>query len=211
MRERLGLEGACVRLDTTVKRLTAMGIALALLVAALGLMQALGFKGRRYLPAQVKLTATGAQQGYDLIRDTGVKGRILVLFDRTSRLDNFEQTVATGRLRAGLTTMEVSPGELVAQLIYIGAIRRVYIVFPQSEWPRVDSAMTRIPTSRKQGEDWFSRYANGVPVTLTTTPPKLSERAIVYISGSVESSYSPGAIAAATAPEASDLVVVQRP
>ena len=199
---------APMRLFRIPKPYVALSATLGCLVVLLVAMQVLGTSSRHYLPQQQRFRVAGVQQGYDELRATGVRGRVLVLFDRTSRLDSFEMEPTISQLRTGKLAPTVAPDDLIAQLIYAGIVRSVYVVYSQAEWPGIDASMVGSAASRKEGDHWLTRFA-GAPVVLTTTAPKLGERAIVYVAGDVAPTYSAGSIAAMEAPSASDVIVEQ--
>ena len=190
------------------KRVIALLVCAALLGTTLALMQLLGMRGRTSLPEQKRLTVTGEQGVYDAFASSGARGRILVVFDRTSHLQIVSAPTAQASYRAGSLAANAPSSDLVALLIQSGLAREVYVVFPESEWARVSKIMSTQQWSRAQGRAFESRVA-GAPVKLTTTPPVLSEKAVVYVNGASADRYSPGIIESITASAASDLVVIQ--
>ena len=129
-----------MRIDLRHRRVFAFAaMAGAFVVVAVGL-QLVGLSGRHYLPQQVRYEVGDATEGYNRLVATGVRGRILVLFDRTSRLEPYGEVETMSAIRRqDLGGITVAPNELVDELIARTVVREVWVVFPDSEWIRVET------------------------------------------------------------------------
>ena len=189
------------------RSLVALLVCAALLVALLATMQVLGKRGRNYLAGQKRVAVPTAQGAYDAFVDSGVRGRVLVVFDKTSHLNSFSTASAQDSFRQGDIRVDVPSSDLVALLIHSGMVREAYVVFPENEWARASKSLTEQGALVKGSS--FESWLPGAHVTLSTTPPTLSEKAVVYVNAASASEYAPGVVDSLTMPAASDLVVTQ--
>ena len=188
----------------------ALIVCVALFLAMLALMEYLGARGRVYLPEQKQVSVPTEQGVYDAFANSGVRGRVLVVFDRASHLDGFEGPTAQAAYRAGSLAVAAPSNGLLSLLIESGLVREAYIVYPESDWDRLSKDMSSNDWIRAQDRGFEMRIA-GANVKIATKPPSLSEKAIVWVDEASANAYAPGMIAAAEASSASDLVVIQKP
>ena len=199
-----------MKADRSKKPVIALIVCLALLLVALGLMHFLGTGGRVYLPQQKTVSVPSEQGVYDAFANSGVRGRVLVIFDRTSHLDRFEGPTAQASFRAGSLAVAAPSSDLLSLLIESGLVREAYIVYPESDWAWLSKDMSLEKWSRSQGGGFETRVA-GAYVKMSTKPPTLAEKPVVYVNRTFGDLYPPGMIGALEAPGASDLVVIQNP
>jgi hypothetical protein len=180
---------------------------LAVLLVALLAMEILGSSGRRYLSQQASFKVATIPEAFDKIRASGVRGRVIVVFDRASRLQRFGTDAQLRRFTQPGSEVSVAPNELLQALIMSGVVREAYVVYPESIWAERKEAEASRPFTRVESDTVETRIG-GARVVFSAKPPVLAEKAIVFTNGAVASGYPRDMIQGYLDPNKSDIVVV---
>lgn len=182
----------------------------ALLAIALIAFHFVGVSGRRYVDGHHRYDVAGSREGYLLLCRLGVRGRVVVLFDRTAHILRPGTSEFIRSRRERDESAPVTPENLMEGLIFSDIVRRVYVVVPGSVWPTVEHAMVTRGDTIVTSESATSRLC-GVPVIYVTPEnlPRFDEKVIVYLQGSVASEYPVSMLTSFDDPKVSDVYIVQ--
>jgi len=178
------------------------------LVAVLVLAIVAGAGGRRTLPEPVAISATSAQEAFDRLRGTGVRGRVVVVLDSTSHVRGPELLFETMRqIDDPSTLVPVTWGGFAGSLLEAGVARAVYVVVPEDRWaivaPRVAQAAEVLPDA-----GGYVKRLDGAPVHFTSedrfTLP--TERVVVIVADSLRAEYDPAFVRELTSAANADVV-----
>lgn len=160
---------------TSARRWIAIAI-LLLFVATLVTLDRYGKSKRGYAPRREVLEVARPGQAYEVWKERGVRGRVLILFGAFPHL--WRTSYVEGMARGS----EQSFVELAA---LDNLVRRVYFLVPDDSWDalfgeRLPGYFRRVP-GLKRG--WYMHYSLGLPVIATTPSslPRLGEPALVYV------------------------------
>lgn len=143
---------------------------------------AVGVGGRRYVTPPRRLEFSSPGRAFDAMRDSGARGRVLVLFD--DRADLVERTYLYAfmdSLDGSGTRAPITRGDIVSGLIYHGVVREVWFVPPEEAWSRVVRVVKTHADARRVGAGYRIRFA-GAPLIVVQEKdlPRFGERVIVY-------------------------------
>lgn len=181
----------------------AAGIVL-LFVATLGALALHGRRGRVILPAPVTVPVGAPAEALEAWRREGVRGRVLLLFDR---YPHFNTDYVDYRRGAPL-----NDGNFVEYAIFENVVRKVFFVVRDEEWdavarqPELYHAFRSVPGVPRA---LYLHTSSGVPLVAAAASslPRLAEPALVYVNAAVFDPAEAQEMLRARA-IASDLVVV---
>jgi hypothetical protein len=188
-----------------------VAVALLFLVVALG--AGLGLLGRHSLNAQQTFETSGPQDTYAKVIESGVKGRTLVVFDEHSGISERDYRARELDFVASAgTTPPIDAANVVSQMAYAGAVRKVILVFPEPVWAQLNKDWGTY-WDAFPGPTGFTRRNDGMPVTFTS-PEKVDllrgEKVVVLIADGVRGSFPAATLQQWTDPAVADLVIVER-
>lgn len=176
-----------------------------LLVLVAGLV---GPRGRTFTSEQAEYTVSSATEAYEVLRDEGIKGRILVLIDDDARI---VEGVRMAEFMASLDGGDapVTEHNFTSALVYSGIARSVYYVPPPAAWDA--ESLKYSSRSDALAEDSGTRVRfYGADVHLSDGEAlDFGEQVIVYIGPAMEGQYDPALIRRLTDPDFADIVVRQ--
>lgn len=152
------------------------GIVWSLFIVVALILNATGQKGRSFAAPAVVRQIEGPHLAYPVWKAAGVRGRILVLFDR--RLN------ATGSL--GPMVKEDPPLQ-EDNYVYLAArnniVRTIYHVIPRAAWQEVEAAIKGNPYVSASGGGYRTATDDGIPLYITRLEdlPPFKEPVLVNI------------------------------
>ncbi|GAB4483851.1 MAG: hypothetical protein OHK006_06330 [Thermodesulfovibrionales bacterium] len=187
---------------------------LALFLATLLGLSLVSTASRHILDGHIIRTVHSPAEAYDLWRDLGLRGRVILYFDRHFTVDR--AFVESLHIRFGGMRDELPPvtaGNFLLQALYSGMFRAVYHVVPDDAWPSVKEKLSQYPFIAFNGS-CFRLTVEGTPIIVTTLGRlhRPAEKAVIYLNGEYRHEYDGSMLKALLeAPEASDVVVVSEP
>lgn len=188
--------------------LRALIACLVALLVVFGAIQVASSRGRHVVDGHHRYEVAGPREGFDLLSGLSVRGRVVVVYDKTSHI---QKRFASEFLPAETTVTAIADSsDFVEAFIVSGIARSVYIVVPDAEWPRIESGLLARGDSIVTSDSARARVY-GAPVTYVRADslPTFAEPVVAYLNADVASEYSPGLLGVLDQPNYSDVVVVQ--
>jgi hypothetical protein len=141
-----------------------------LLIGVLAGLSLIGLKGRTVLGGRQIIVLSEPYRVVTTWEKEGVRGRVLVHFDR--------------QIHAGSIEGGVSNENYVYQAAEMNLIRKIYHIVPDASWPEVRDTLSRMPGVSNRGE-LFRLTLEGTPIIVSPLQhlPVISEKALINISG----------------------------
>lgn len=142
----------------------------SLAAAVLAWLSLTGLENRVVAEGRRIRALSAAHEAVAAWKEEGVRGRILLHFDR--------------RIRAGAIENGISDENYVYQAAVMNLVRKIYHVVPDASWSEVRERLSRMPGVSGRGEH-FRLTIEGTPiivVPLSHLPP-LEEKTLVNIRG----------------------------
>ncbi|MGB8930005.1 MAG: hypothetical protein WCC48_02015 [Anaeromyxobacteraceae bacterium] len=163
------------------KRVVALAslLAFALTAASLALH---GAHGRVYLEGTTTLAVRTPEEAFRRWREAGVRGRILLLFDRYPHL-----TTTYDQLRGGAP---VTTGNFLEHAVLNNVVRKIILVVRDEEWEDLARRPeTYLPYRSVPGTDraFYLHEAGGLPLIAVASSAlwQLGEPALVYVNAAL--------------------------
>lgn len=170
---------------------------------------AVGLGGRRYVTPSRRVAVSEPARAFEAFRDSGARGRVLVLFDHhTDIVPRIYLYAFTDSLEGSGTLPPITGGNIASGLIYAGVVREVYFVPPDEEWSGVVELVKSRFDAEKAGGGYRIRF-EGAPVWVLREKdlPRFRERVVVYDADSQTDAEAARRIDALSGPASPDLVV----
>lgn len=147
------------------------GVLLLFTVLLLLSLDRLGKNSRRYLSHHTSFPVSTVAEPYRIWRDKGVRGRILIHFDRKIRADS-----VTKELQG-----KVTEENYIYRAIADNVVRTVYHVIPDAEWGAVNKNLDEQGATHWQGG--FRMLLEGTPIIVIRQAdlPTLDEQVLVNL------------------------------
>lgn len=190
-------------------RLTGPLAVFLVLAGVLVAIQSVAVSSRRYLDSQYTAEAASPLDAYDAVLSTGVRARVLVLFDKTSRVkEDIDTHSVLASRTASAAGLGIAPDSITSALIQSGTARSAIIVVPDEDWAAISAVLEGIPDVRKIGVSYVSRLdASAVTYVRASDLRPGKERVVTLVNRDQSARYDPGLLAAFTDPSASDVAV----
>jgi len=189
-------------------------VSVLIVVALLGAATLLGVRGRRDVAGQKSFNVGSAPEAYAVLKEAGVRGRVVVLLDSQSDIvariydRAFMSSVADSSSSAPFQPLNLAGG-----LIETGIARAVYVVPAPSARDEIVKRLGSRWDSRTLGDRIELRF-NGAPVHVVLgdfDPATLGERVVVYAKRSALADYDPSMLAKLESSAVSIIVVQDTP
>lgn len=150
-----------------IRVIIAVGLLLTGVLAGLSLI---GLEGRAFHDGMRIRAIPEPYLAVKAWKEEGVRGRVLVHFDR--------------QIHAGALEGGVSDENYVYQAAEMNLIRKIYHIVPDAAWPEVRDALSRMLGVSNQG-GLFHLTLEGTPIIVSTLKhiPVISEKVLINISG----------------------------
>ncbi|MBN1192993.1 MAG: hypothetical protein JXA36_04815 [Coriobacteriia bacterium] len=172
------------RADDGRTRLTGPMVCLALFALVLIGVQLLGVSGRRYAEERTRIEVGSAREAYAQIRDLGVRGRVLVVFDDKAHIETSISREMTflDALEDGGEVELVTTAGIVGDLVRAGIAREVYVIALDSEWADVQERIYARGDVMDSEHGIFTRMSGArVHYVAESNIPVLDEEVVVYL------------------------------
>lgn len=183
---------------------------MALLAIMLLAFQIVGVSNRRFADGHRHYKVGSSRDGYLLLRRLGLRGRIVVLFDKTAHLQQWGALEYIRSLRGSDESAPVTPDNFAEGFILSGIARQFYVVVPEKEWPLIVLHMSTRGDGIVTSSSVSSRlYGARVDYVTLENLPRFGERVVAYVPETAESGYPSSFLTSFDDPKVSDVYVVQ--
>jgi len=183
---------------------------MALLAIMFLAFQTVGVSNRRFAEGYRRYEVGSSRDGYLLLRRLGLRGRIVVLFDKTAHIEQWGAREYIRSLGGRDESAPVTPDNFVEGFILSGVARHVYVVVPEKEWPLIVLHMSTRGDGIVTSSSVSSRlYGARVDYVTPENLPRFGERVVAYVPKTAESEYPSSFLTSFDDPRVSDIYVVQ--